>query len=83
MKQTLTTYFVPVCLIIIAVLALYHYKQNGEIMYPQLGAFFILLPNAIVGIKSEISSNHYFKYFRITMLIIGISLLITFGIKEM
>ena len=83
MKQTFTTLFVPICLIIIAVLSLYHYVRTGEIMYPQLSILFILLPNAIVGVKPEMSSYPYFKYFRNAMLIIGIILLITFGITEM
>ena len=52
-------------------------------MFSQLCILFVLTPNALEGIKPEISSNPYFKYFRIVMLIIGISLLVTFGIIEM
>ena len=83
MKKILSTFLLPVLLLIIAVLTFYNYIQNGEIMFPQLCILFVLTPNALEGIKPKISSNPYFKYFRIVMFIIGISLLVTFGIIEM
>ena len=82
MKKILSTFLLPVCLVLIAVLTFYNYIQNGAIMFGQLGILFALIPRALVSIKPEISSNPNFKYFRIVMLIIAICM-IFFGVKEL
>ena len=83
MKNILSKFLLPFCLIIIAVITLYTYINQGVILYTQLAVLFFIFPNALEGIKPAVSNNNLFKYFRIAMIIIGVIMMIIFGIEEM
>ena len=83
MKKYLSTFILPFCLLVILIVAIYEYVQTGDILFPQLCIIFVLLPPAIKSIKPNFETNPYYKYFKTGMLLLGISMLVIFGIKEM
>ena len=82
MKKYLSTFILPFCLLVILIVAIYEYVQTGDILFPQLCIIFVLLPSAIKSIKPNFETNPYYKYFKTGMLLLGISMLVIFGIKE-
>jgi len=83
MKKYLSTFILPFCLLVILILTINEYVQTGDIWFPQLCIIFVLLPSTIKSIKPDFETNPYYKYFRIGMFLLGISMLVIFGIKEM